>query len=253
MFERSPKITGAAAAACAAMLALGVTTPAPAAWAQAAGAAPSDSNATVLHLVERGERMVKRDRLAAELRVEACDADPARLQAEINRRMATALASAKAIAAITVTTGGYHVYPLAADGAGANANPRWQGTQSLLLQSRDAAALLNLLGTLQQQGLLLSSLTYELTPEAARAVEDELTKEALVRLRQRAERVADDLGMTVARIRDLQIGNAEGAQPTPRAFLASRSRDAAPAPVAEAGDATVSVSVSGEVLLAPRR
>ena len=246
-----------AATACQALLVLSGVVPATPAWAQPVGSVPSDNNATVLHLTERGERMVKRDRLAAELRVEARDGDPARLQAEINRRMAAALERAKAIAAVTATTGGYHVYQqppgtAAADGASANP-PRWQGMQSLLLQSRDAATLLTLIGTLQQQGLLLSSLAYELTPEAARAVEDELTKEALARLRQRAERVADDLGMAVERIRDLQIGNADGTQPLPRAFLAARSPNAAPAPVAEPGDATVSVSVSGEVLLAPRR
>lgn len=240
------------------MLALSAVVLATPAWAQAPSSTPPSDGATVLHLAERSERMVKRDRLAAELRVEKSDADPARLQAEINRRMAMAVERAKATAAVTVSTGGYQVYEQvpsspALDRGSAKPPPRWQGMQSLLLQSRDAGALLALAGALQQQGLVLSSLAYELTPEAARAVEDELTKEALARLRQRAERVADDLGMTVARIRDLQIGNAEGAQPMPRAFLASPSRAAAPAPVAEAGDATVSVSVSGEVLLAPRR
>lgn len=261
MFERVRKITrrGVAATARRVALALSAMSLAAPALAQDPGIVPPrDANATALHLVERGERMVKRDRLTAEIRVEAENADPARLQAEINRRMAAALEHAKAVAAVTVTTGGYHVYqspprPPAADRGSANqASPRWQGTQSLLLQSRDAAALLALAGTLQQQGLVLSSLAYELTPEAARAVEDELTKEALARLRQRAERVADDLGLTVERIRDLQVGNADGAQPVPRSFY-SAARAATPAPVAEPGDATVSVSVSAEVLLAPRR
>src|SRR6266851_8728058 len=256
MFERARKITGRGAAAPLATLALGAILLAAPAWAQAPGTvAPRDDNTTVLHLVERSERMVKHDRLTAELRVEASDADPARLQAEINRRMAAALERAKAVAAVTVTTGDYQVYQKppsrpAPDRRSANPPPRWQGMQSLLLQSRDAGALLALAGMLQQQGLVLSSLAYELTPEAARAVEDELTKEALARLRQRAERVAGDLGMTVERIRDLQVGNADGTQPVPRGFL-NRYREAAP--VAEPGDATVSVSVSAEVLLAPRR
>src|SRR6266851_1877277 len=186
MFERARKITGRHAAATArrVTLALSAILLAAPAWAQAPGTvAPRDDN-------------------TAELRVEASDADPARLQAEINRRMATALERAKAAAAVTVTTGDYQVYQKppsrpAPDRRSANPPPRWQGMQSLLLQSRDAGALLALAGMLQQQGLVLSSLAYELTPEAARAVEDELTKEALARLRQRAERVAGDLGMTV--------------------------------------------------------
>src|SRR5713226_6290284 len=231
MFERARKITGRHAAATArrVTLALSAILLAAPAWAQAPGTVAP--------------------------RVEASNADPARLQAEINRRMATALERAKAAAAVTVTTGDYQVYQKppsrpAPDRRSANPPPRWQGMQSLLLQSRDAGALLALAGMLQQQGLVLSSLAYELTPEAARAVEDELTKEALARLRQRAERVAGDLGMTVERIRDLQVGNADGTQPVPRGFL-NRYREAAP--VAEPGDATVSVSVSAEVLRAPRR
>src|SRR5229473_594128 len=92
MFERARKITGRHAAATArrVTLALSAILLAAPAWAQAPGTvAPRDDNTTVLHLVERSERMVKRDRLTAELRVEASDADPARLQAEINRRIAT--------------------------------------------------------------------------------------------------------------------------------------------------------------------
>src|SRR5258708_36246881 len=120
------------------------------------------------------------------------------------------------------------------------------------LVCRYAGSQVALGGTLQKQGLELSSLAYELTPEAARAVEDDLTKEALTRLQQRAERVAGDLGMTVERIRDLQVGNADGTQPVPRPLF-MQARAAASAPVAEPGDATVSVSVSAEVLLTPRR
>ncbi|HEX7968270.1 MAG TPA: SIMPL domain-containing protein [Stellaceae bacterium] len=221
------------------------------ALAQAQTVAPPpkrDENGTVLHLTERSERMVKRDRLTADLRVEASDADPARLQAEINRRMAAALDHAKSVAAVTVATGGYSVYQ---QQASPQAPARWHGMQSLLLASRDAAPLLPLAGALQQQGLALYSLGYELTPEAARSVEDELTSQALSRLRERAERIAGALGMTVERLRDVQVGNADGTPPMPHPMQYKAM--AAASPVAEPGDAAVSVSVSAEVLLAPRR
>ncbi len=193
--------------------------------------------------------MVQRDRLTASLRVEANDADPARLQAEINRRMAAALDRAKAVAAVSVATGGYSVYE---EQAKAGVAARWHGQQSLSLSARDAAPLLALAGALQQEGLVLSSLGYVLTPEAARAVEDELTNEALSRLRDRAARIAGALGMGVERLRDVQVGNADGTAPVPYQIRA-RAVAAAPPPVAEPGDAVVSVSISAEVLLAPRR
>ena len=250
MFDEAREFTRLAVA-----LALSVLVAAMAAPALAETPPPTGNDATtVLHVVARSERMIKRDRLTAELRVEASNADPGRLQAEINRRMAAALERANAATGVTATTGGYHVYeqppnPASPNRAGA---PGWHGMQSLLLQARDSAALLELAGTLQQEGLALSSLAYELAPETARAAEDELTAEALARLRQRAERIAADLGLIVERIRDLQVGNADGAQPQPRPSFMMAGRAAA-APVAEPGDATVSVSASAEVLLAARR
>lgn len=255
MLVRRRKITGRGGAKTVRRLAVafGALLPLAPAWAEDQALAPARAgNGTVVHLVERSERMVKRDRLVAELRVEADDPDPARLQAEINRRMAAALEVAKAVAGISLTTGSYGVYQQPVSPPTDRAQLRWHGAQSLQLRSTDAGALLALIGMLQQKGLVLSSLAYELTPEAARAMEDELTKEALARLRQRAGRIADDLGMSIDRLRNLDVGNADGTQPIARPF-AVRAAGAAPAPVAEPGDVTVSLSVSADVLLAPRR
>ncbi len=222
--------------------------PLPAAAAEPQSA-PSGDATTMLHLSEQAERMVARDRLGAVLRVEGSDADAARLQADINRRMAAAVARAKGVPGVTVSTGGYSVYQEHPKQGPA----QWHGSASLTLAAQEAAPLLALVGTLQQNGLALSSLAYELSPEAARAVEDELTAEALARLRQRAERVARSLGLSVLRIGDLRLGNAGGIVPMPRPLFVARMREAAPAPAAEPGEATVSVSVDADVLLVPKR
>lgn len=214
----------------------------PALAAEAAG-----DGATLLHLSEQAERPVARDRLRAVLRVEASEADAARLQAEINRRMAAAVARAKSVAGVTILTGGYAVYEQHAK----DQPPLWHGSAGLTLTAQDAAPLLALAGELQQSGLLISALNYELTPEAARKAEDELTTQALDRLRQRAERVAGALGLAVLRLRDLRVGNASGAQPAPRLFAAAAG--GAPAPLAEPGEATVAVSVDAEFELGAKR
>jgi predicted secreted protein len=216
-----------------------------------AAAAPTDSQ-TLLHLSERAERPVVRDELRAVLRVDASDSDAARLEAEINRRMAEAVARAKGVAGIKIFTSGYSVYQQQLKDQPA----QWHGTASLTLTARDASTLLKLAGELQQSGLLMSSLAFEVTPEAARGVEDELTSEALLRLRARAQRVAADLGMAVVRIRDISVGNASGLQPVPRFFNAASAAAATPAaappPVAEPGEATVSVFVNAEIEIAPK-
>src|SRR6185312_15936738 len=155
--------------------------PLPAGAAEPPAAAAGDT-ATVLHLSEQAQRMVARDRLHAMLRVEATDSDAARLQAAIDQRMAAAVARAKGVPGVTVFTSGYSVYQEQPK----DKPPQWHGTASLSLTAAQADPLLALVGKLQQTGLLMSSLAYELSPEAARSAEDELTGEALARLRQRA-------------------------------------------------------------------
>jgi uncharacterized protein len=220
----------------------------PAGAAETAGAVPRD--ATMLHLSEQAQRQVPRDRLVAALRVEGADADAARLQSDINQRLAASVARAKAVAGVTLTTGGYYVY----QDRPKEGPAQWRGSASLALDSKEAAPLLALVGALQHSGLVLSSLGYELSPEATRAVEDELTAEALARLRQRAQRVAQGLGLSVVRISDLHLGNAGGTPPVPRMFAAvmQAGMSAAP-PVAEPGEATVSVTVEADIELRPKR
>jgi len=223
---------------------------APPSHAQTTVTSADQDKTTTLHLQERAERMMPRDRLRAVLRVDATDADPVKLQGEINRRMAAALDRARAATGITVATGGYTVYQERPD---PKAPPRWHGMQSLSLLGRDAAALLALTGSLQQDGLMVGALSYELSPEAARSVEDELTATALARLKERGARIAQALNLTVERLRDLRVGNANGTQPIPRAMSAMKSDVAMPAPVAEPGEAEVSVMVDADLVLVPSR
>ena len=141
---------------------------------------------TVLHLTQTAERQMKRDRLLVQLRAEATGSDAKKVQADINRVMAAALEKAKSVAGVKVESSGYSVFE-EHDG---NLSSRWHGSQGLRLSGGDFAAVLGVAGDLQGMGLAMSGLSYELSPEAARTAEDELTSEALTRLRSRAERVA---------------------------------------------------------------
>jgi len=216
-------------------------------WAQPA---PPPSG-TALTLSTHADKTLPRDQLEAELRVDAMDADAVRVQADVNRGMAAALAHAKTVAGVTVETTGYSVY----EERDAKGNPtRWHGSQALRVKSGDFAALLNLVGTLQGQGLALSSLTAELSPAAAKAAQDELTDIALKDIRARAGRIAAALGTHVERYAELRVGNAS-VPPVPVRFMAAAApaSSSMPPPVAATGDATVSVNVDATVLLAPVR
>ena len=215
----------------------------------ASAQAPAAGDQPVLHLSETAQRDVPRDLLHATLSVEATDSDAAKLQAEVNQRMTAALMRIKQVPNVTIDMAGYSVYRETPDKAPA----RWHGSQSITLTDKDFAALLGLTGALQQQGLVMQSLAPDISREARQGVEDALTNEALARLQQRADRVAATLGTKVAGFRSITVGNA-APPPVPVRFTAmTASAAAAPAPpVVEPGNATVSVTVSGDIALAPR-
>lgn len=213
----------------------------------AAQAPPGTSDATVLYLTETAERAVARDRLRVELAAEISDPDAAKVQAEINRRMTAALTRVKSVPDLVVETNGYTVYQEHSD----KAPPRWHGSQSISLVAKDFARLLALVGTLQQDGLVITGLAPELSREARQSVEDELTDGALARLQQRASRIAASLGTKVDRFRDVRIGNAATPQPIIRAMqVIGGASQSAPPPVAEPGEAAVSVTVQADIVLA---
>ena len=215
-------------------------------WAGTAVAQGTEQQTTVLHLSQTAERMVLRDLLRIDLRVEETGADPLAIQTAINRRMAAALDRAHQVQGVRVETGSYGV----GEDRPQSGPSRWRGSQSLILRSTAADAALKLAGALQSDGLLMSSMAYEASPETVRGAEEDLTAEALAALDRRAASVAGHMHLAVLRYRDLRVGNAETeGRPVPRFAVAAM----AAAPVAEPGEATIRVTIEAELLLAAPR
>ena len=210
-------------------------------------AQPADQQTTtVLHLSQTAERNMLRDLLRIDLRVEEAGADPLTIQSAINRRMAAALDRAHQVQGVRVETSSYSV----GEERPQSGPSRWRGTQSLVLRSRAADAALKLAGALQSDGLLMSSMAYEASPETVRGAEEDLTGEALAVLDRRAASIADRMHLGVLRYRDLHVGNAETeGRPVPRFAAAAM---AAP-PVAEPGEAAIRVTIEAELLLGAQR
>jgi predicted secreted protein len=206
-------------------------------------------DATVLHLSESAQRVLRQDRLSLQMRAEITGPDATKVQTEINRRMTAALERARTAPSVRADARGYWVQQERPEKGAA----QWRGTQTLGLTGPDSGALLVLAGELQQAGLLLTNLSYEVAPDTARAVEDELTAEAVKRVRERADRVATTMGLTVRGFREIRVGNVNS-NPGPRPMMARMAPSAAsaPPPVAEPGETTVQVTVEADVLLAPR-
>jgi len=117
----------------------------------------ADPAPTVLHLDQTAELTVPRDELSVEIRAEATGANPGQVQAEVNRRMAAALAKVKAVAAVKAASGNYQTYQITPTGPdGKPKPPQWHTVQNLALTSRDFTAALDLTGRLQADGLTVS-------------------------------------------------------------------------------------------------
>jgi predicted secreted protein len=208
------------------------------------------AEAPVLTLGESAERLVQQDRLIASLRAEATGPNAATVQAEINWRMEAAIARARQTPGVTIETGGYWTH----EERPQNQPRRWRGMATLELSGTDAAAVTTVTGALQEMGMAMSGMRFELRRETARTAEDELTTEAFQRLRDRAERAADALGLRVTGYKAIRLGSV-GGEPPPHPMMARAAMamaDAAPAPSAEPGRTLVRVSAEADVLLGPK-
>ena len=204
---------------------------------------------TIIHLSEHAQRETPRDQLVLLLRAEATSKSARDAQAEVNRHMTAALDEVRKVAAVHADTPSMNVFE-----AWENNKPTgWRASESLRLRSKDFTAALALLGKLEQQGLLVTTMSFDVSPDALKGVEDGLTAEALQRLRARADAVAADIGLAVDHLRSVQIGSAGEAGARPLSYAIVRRRGEMPAPAAEAGAAPVEVMVSGDVWLIPKR
>ena len=203
---------------------------------------------TRLHLQESASRDVEQNVLVATVQAHAESASPAEAQAAVNEAMAAAVERVRAEAEVRAATGGYSVYQRRDRD---NRPVGWIAEQDLRLTSKDPAALLELVGSLQETGLNLTGLGWQVDPDTRRAVQEELTIAAIATLRQRAQAIAESVGMQVANIDTLRVG---GAMDGPRPMMAMRAEMMAdaPPPTALPDLETIQSHVEAEIVLSPR-
>jgi uncharacterized protein YggE len=202
---------------------------------------------TALHLGETAEVTRAPDEIVATLRADSRAATAAAAQDAVNRAIAAAVARAQATQGVRVATGGY--WTTRVDDGRA-----WQASQQVTLRGADGAVLLELTSALQQQGMALGQLHWQLTRETARTAREEASRLALDALRRRADAVAAQLGLQVVGLREVRIDAPDRApRPMPMAMAPARAASAPAAPpVAVAEDVVVAASVEAVVVLRPR-
>lgn len=173
--------------------------------------------------------------------------DPNTVQAALKGALDAALAEARKIAKpgqVEVRTGNFSLYPRYSPKGGING---WQGQAELTVEGKDTVAIAALSGrittmTIAHSGFLLSR-------EARSKAESQVVGEAIQRFRSQAGDYARQFGYAGYSIGEVSV-NTSDAAPAMRLMEMKAAAPAmgSPLPV-ESGRATVSVSVSGSVLM----
>lgn len=217
--------------------------------------------ATLISLAATERVEVEQDLLIAHLSYEAENKDPAKLQEEINKIMTKALAEAKAVKTVKVSTLGYQVYPYDYNpdprplqpGEQPKLERKWRGSQTLMLKGKASDDLLNLVGKLQALRLNVSNLSYTVSPELMEETQNIMLESALRKLKTKAERTAKALGKSQSNLLNVNV-DVGGFAPPPYYGGAvmmkaeAASADMAP-PVAAPGQSDITLTVNAQALI----
>lgn len=201
-------------------------------------------------------REVGQDELSVTLEAVKEGAQASDVQAELKRVLENALAEARALTrgvdpdALSVQTGGFHLYPRHGSNNRING---WQGSAQVVIKGSDAAKVSQAAGKLQQ--LNITQVRYGLSRALRERNEATLTTEAIAQFKERARQIAMDFGMKGYTLGAVSVSATDpGFESRPVPMMAMKS---AAAPLADAplpvmpGKGLLSVTVSGEVILTP--
>ena len=213
---------------------------------------------TLLNISATETKQVPQDLLVATLQYTAEGLDKRALQNEVNVNIKKALDEIKKEKNLKVSTQSYRIYQFTLPSTLPNMTQedrrRWRAQQSIIVKSKDAEMLLDLVGKIQDMKLDLTSLNYTLSPELFEEVTNELVTDALVKLQARAEQAAKTLGKNNVSFVEVNVnGNGYARPQYARGMVMesmAMSKDMA-APSAEPGESDVSLTVNPRALLKP--
>lgn len=213
------------------------------------GAVSLPASAGILvDLSAEASRPAANDLLRAVVFSEQAGANPAELARAVNADLTEALKLIRSKVQITVKSGAQHTYPVSGNNRRIES---WRMRSELILESRDSAALSDLLGRLQQSKLAIGSVSQMPSPETRRQVEDVAMREAIANFQQRAALVGQQLGKSW-RIKQMNVQQSGGMPVMPMMRSAAgvaMMADAMPAPL-EAGETQITTVVSGQIEVA---
>ena len=219
-----------------------------AAFAQATSPAPARPELPQLSLEAAASSEIAQDKVEITMGSDYEGADQAKVSDQLNKLLASTLATAKRNTKVESRSGNYRVWANT-DKAGKIIG--WRGRAEIILESKDFVAASTLAGELSKS-MAVSNINFSLSREAQQAEEQRLLVEAAKAFRARATSASQAFGFGGYNVRQLDLSGS-GMSYQPRPMMAMRAAapeakmsDSVPM---EAGKATVTVSVRGTVEL----
>lgn len=197
-----------------------------------------------INLSAEASQETDNDTLIAVLSAQKEGSDPAALSDRVNQLIGQAVVEAKKEPDIKLQTLGYQTSPTYQQ----QRLTGWRVKQSLRLESRNSELLSQLLSRLQGS-LALESISYAISDEQRKEVEEALITQALDAFQQRARLITKQLGRDSYRLVEMRIINSGQSAPPMRMRASSMLLEAAAPPTLEAGTQTLRVEVSGTIEL----
>lgn len=213
------------------------------------------SGSTLVNLSATERQVVTQDLLIANLRFEYESEKPRDVQNEINKAMQKALDRAKPYKTVKAATQQYNVYEYDINRGKKNVLPKkvWKGRQGLMVKGKNQDDVLKLVGELQDIGLSMNGLSYQVSPELLEETRDQMLEVALTKLMKKANRTAKAIGKSSAEMKTINV-DTNGYRP-PHVYrakammMSADSPESMAAPVASAGESDITLTVNAQALL----
>lgn len=219
---------------------------------------------TALNISATEKVDVEQDLLVGSLRIQHEAASSKEVQQHINEVMKKAVNAIKRVTSVEVETGQYYVHPdyryipNPKDGSNEQVLDKWRGSQTVTIKGKVADDILKLSGELQDMGFMMNSLQYTLSPEKYDEVRDGLMETTIEALNNRAKRVGKALGKANVDLVEINIDANGGYHPpvmyargAKMEMMAMAADMEMSAPVAEASETTVSMTINARAIIKP--
>lgn len=189
---------------------------------------------------------VSNDQVTVHFLARAQDDDPDAVAREINQQMQQTKRLLDRTSGLRVQTGGYQIHPIYDKNRKIQS---WRGQQSLSIETQNTPGLAEILADLQSL-LNYNGMQFSVSRQQKERVMSQLLKRGIQAYRDKAKQIARAFGKEAFNITETRIENTmpPGLYRQPRA-LAMTAMKAESAPVMEAGESDIRLTISGVVTI----